>query len=263
MSRTYAPAAGRRGPRPARPLLSLALLATLGTPGCGKGDKNYEITDVREKKVAGPMAPETTLAQRLGAEHGAGNGAEAAGDGAGGRMWAYTTPPGWTVLPPRPMRDVGWGVAGNADAECTFSTLPKGGGGLVANVNRWRKQMSLPPLDDAAVQALPKKTMFGRPATLVELSGKYVGMGGSNALEGAKFLGLDRRPADGVRVPEAQGPGGRGRRRDGALLRARRLDRHAQGRAIPLRTSRPRAPRPRAGPGRERSRSNGRRPRGG
>jgi hypothetical protein len=80
-------------------------------------------------------------------------------------------------------------VAGHPDAECSFSTLSGGAGGLVANLNRWRSQMSLDPLDDAAVAALPKKPFLGRPATFVEWAGTYRGRG-DRSVPDALLLGL-------------------------------------------------------------------------
>ena len=88
------------------------------------------------------------------------------------------------------MRVTAWQVAGAADAECSFSTLPASGGGLAANVDRWRRQMSLPPGGDAGVAALGRHSMLGREAFRVELEGTFVGMGGEKNVPRAKLLGL-------------------------------------------------------------------------
>lgn len=177
---------------PRRPSpLWLAASFLLGPVGCG-GDSVTEITDVRERPDAGVPAPRSTLDQRMRGEmpsdpHGAGG----ASGGRTGVGFTWATPAGWEPLPAAPMRTAGWKVTASPGTECTFSTLPAAGGGLVANVNRWRKQMSLEPADEAAVAALPTKgTLLGRPAKLVELSGTYVGMGGGATVAGAKLVGL-------------------------------------------------------------------------
>jgi hypothetical protein len=86
------------------------------------------------------------------------------------------------------MRVAAWQVA--PDCECSYSTLPSAGGGLAANVDRWRKQMSLPPGGEAGVASLPRHPMLGRDAVRVDLSGTFVGMGGDKNVPNAKLVGL-------------------------------------------------------------------------
>lgn len=102
--------------------------------------------------------------------------------------WTWTTPEGWTELGPGPMRVTAWRV--DDATECSLSTLSGTGGGLAANVNRWRKQMSLPPEADAAIASLPRLRVLGRDAVRVELDGTYVGMGGGSGVPNAKLVGL-------------------------------------------------------------------------
>ncbi|MBL9087922.1 MAG: hypothetical protein JNM10_12365 [Planctomycetia bacterium] len=172
---------------------AFALLLT--TAGCG-GSEVTEIEDVRERGHAGVPAPRSTLDQRMRGEmpgdpHGADPHGAMGGAASSGVAYTWSTPAGWEPLPAAPMRAAGWKVTAAPGTECTFSTLPASGGGFVANVNRWRKQMSLEPTDEAAVAALPTKgTLLGRPARWVELTGTYVGMGGGATVEGAKLVGL-------------------------------------------------------------------------
>jgi hypothetical protein len=86
------------------------------------------------------------------------------------------------------MRDLGWQAPGGV--EVTFAALGGTGGGLVANVNRWRDQMGLEHVEDAAVADLPRADLMGQSAILVDLDGTYGGMGGPTKIEGAKLLGL-------------------------------------------------------------------------
>jgi hypothetical protein len=68
--------------------------------------------------------------------------------------------------------------AGHPEAECTLVILGGDGGGLEANVNRWRReQMGLEPLAPGAVQGLPHMNLLGAEATRVALTGTYTNMG--------------------------------------------------------------------------------------
>lgn len=65
---------------------------------------------------------------------------------------AWTLPAGWTAAPAKPMRlavfnvPIGQGASG----ECGVFLFP-GGGDRLANVNRWRGQVGLPPIDAGAL----------------------------------------------------------------------------------------------------------------
>jgi hypothetical protein len=150
--------------RARRLLLTLAAALPLLAAACG-GDSEYAITDVR--RTVPPSA----------------SGAETA-------SWGYRLPDGWEVLPPAPMRELGFEVAGREDATCTFAILPGTGGGLAANVNRWRKQMSLDPLTEDQIAELPRRRFLGEESVEVDLEGTYVGMGGTEPIEKARMFGL-------------------------------------------------------------------------
>ncbi|RMG17442.1 MAG: hypothetical protein D6731_04070 [Planctomycetota bacterium] len=92
--------------------------------------------------------------------------------------FAYDLPEGWHAHPPQGMRLLSFHVGGGHGAECSVVHLPGGGGGTLANVNRWRKQMGLAAIDGAALAALPSVKVLGRQGVLVELEGSYSGMGG-------------------------------------------------------------------------------------
>jgi hypothetical protein len=120
-------------------------LALLAAAGCSRED----VTRARVPKPAPP--PE---AAAPAAAQPAPGGAAAASDlpappKGGGLRW--TLPTGWaesaggqmryaTLKPP---------VAGRIDASVVV--LPGPAGGELANVNRWRNQIGLPPIDDAAL----------------------------------------------------------------------------------------------------------------
>ena len=101
-----------------------------------------------------------------------------------GPTWAK--PAGWAEKPRTAMR-LGNFTAGDGQAEITLMTFPGDVGGLLANVNRWRDQSGLPPVDAAGLaKATEQVNVAGTPATLVEAIG---------AANGA--LSVDH-PADGL-----------------------------------------------------------------
>ncbi len=61
---------------------------------------------------------------------------------------AWTLPEGWAVIPTKTMRLASFSVGDGA--ECGLFLFP-GGGDRLANVNRWRGQVGLAPLDEAAL----------------------------------------------------------------------------------------------------------------
>lgn len=87
---------------------------------------------------------------------------------------AWQVPAGWKAAGPKPMRLASFDIpdaAGNGDV--SISKLNGDGGGLLANVNRWRGQVGLPALEASALAANSKSvpTAGGEPATWVELVG--------------------------------------------------------------------------------------------
>ena len=60
----------------------------------------------------------------------------------------------WQRQPPSPLRKLSYLISGPEGTRCEVSlvTLGGGAGGILENVNRWRGQLSLPPLDDASLQ---------------------------------------------------------------------------------------------------------------
>lgn len=91
----------------------------------------------------------------------------------------WNVPKGWTELPPATMRTANFRVAGDSRAECYLTLLAGEAGGLGANVNRWRSQMSQPAANEGAIAALPRVPFLGQEAVLVDLTGPFTGMSGS------------------------------------------------------------------------------------
>src|SRR5262249_49651372 len=66
----------------------------------------------------------------------------------------WQTPPGWQEVPPSSMRYASCNAAEpNGDkVDVSVVTFPGDGGSDADNVNRWRRQIGLPPIDDAAIR---------------------------------------------------------------------------------------------------------------
>ena len=65
----------------------------------------------------------------------------------------WKTPEGWTEVPPSSMRYASFSVSGRDDEKIDISivTFPGEGGSNADNVNRWRQQIGLAPLDDKEI----------------------------------------------------------------------------------------------------------------
>ena len=86
----------------------------------------------------------------------------------------YELPAGWTEVPVKGMRVAAFQVrAGGQSAEVTIIPIAGAGGGLLANVNRWRKEVGL---DDTTSERLTRESqsvdLGGVPALIVDLVGK-------------------------------------------------------------------------------------------
>jgi len=118
----------------------------------------------------------------------------------------WTTPPGWTEKPPAQFRDANFLVAGDARAECYLTTLPGEAGGLAANINRWRSQLSLAPLEPDEVAALPRVSWLGGEAVSLDFEGTWSGMSGDQSGEDWRLVGLMQVGHDVSRFLKMVGP---------------------------------------------------------
>jgi len=120
-------------------------------------------------------------------------------------LFEWTQPEGWERLPGGGMRVIDLRPAGDPRAECYLTVLAGDGGGITANVNRWRNQLGLEPQSAAEVDALPTLTLMERPATSVDLRGSYVGMG-DEAREGWALMGAMLVSTQGTLFVKMTGP---------------------------------------------------------
>lgn len=104
--------------------------------------------------------------------------------------FTWKTPPGWVELPASSMRTANFRPGGDERAECYLTLLNGEAGGLTANINRWRSQLSLAGLSAADVDALPRAAFFGREAALVDATGTWKGMSGADTRADWALLGV-------------------------------------------------------------------------
>lgn len=94
---------------------------------------------------------------------------------AGASQLQWSAPAHWTAKPLGPMRKGSFALKasdGSAEADLSITAFPGNTGGLEANLNRWRGQVSLGPLDGAALQSsLEHLDANGLHFDLVELTG--------------------------------------------------------------------------------------------
>ncbi len=133
-----------------------ALLIPLLLLACREeGIRHYRVDRTSPAPDAAPALPEGHPAVGDGAM---GAGPAAQGDGVpapphptGPGTLQWTLPKGWSEETGSGMRFATLKVAGAPDLDISVTVLGGGAGGETANVNRWRGQIALPPLDDAAV----------------------------------------------------------------------------------------------------------------
>lgn len=119
-------------------------------------------------------------------------GADSSASGSqGGPKLVFTTPEGWTDKGASMMRDINFSFGEKGEGECYVARLPGAGGGLLANVNRWRSQMGAEALTEEQVAALPVKPLFGQAAKFVTVDGTYSpGMGTTDTFANYRLMGL-------------------------------------------------------------------------
>ena len=93
---------------------------------------------------------------------------------AGAGKPAWTVPAGWQEVPAAQFLLAEYSIAGasGAKAEVNVAELSGNGGGVLPNVNRWRGQIGLDPVDEAGLAKLTTTLdVAGGQATLVDMTG--------------------------------------------------------------------------------------------
>jgi len=150
-----------------------------GDPGLVENQKTNFIAFLKSLEFAQPAAPAAMDLSQLPPSHPAIPGMDATAPATSAAPDASATgTPAWTVpadWKPGPLAQflVAKFVIGSGDATAgvNVSQLDGNGGGLLPNINRWRGQLSQPPLTDADIAALPTIDAAGIKSTLVDVSG--------------------------------------------------------------------------------------------
>lgn len=168
-------------------LLPVCLLLGGLTSGCEDGETGDKATISSTRLSARPfhiVRPGSTLRQRMFGADGKSPRERAAEEAGNSDMskaevvpFDHVVPEGWTTVAPiAPFRHINLRFEADSRAEITLA-MYQDRGGVVRNANRWLGQVGLPPLEPAAIAALPKYKVFREGATVVEGFGPYQGMG--------------------------------------------------------------------------------------
>ena len=196
---------------------AVAIFGAIALTGCGPG----EVVEIDGRRTSErptlPVRPDAKVTERLPlrqrpgaakpsepvdpARGSAPSGAELAA------MFEYDLPSGWEELPPTQFRVINLLIPGEQPAEVTLSMLMGNGGGVRANLDRWRRQVGLAPMEDEEFLALGERTLFDQPATYVELQGSYEGMDGRKIPDAGLFGAVFAREQSALFV-KMTGPAG-------------------------------------------------------
>jgi hypothetical protein len=192
------------------PLLRRALPAALASllllVSCGDGSRVRVIEQSRTyTPVDGGFAWNATPQERFRISL---PSAAARGDAptAGSGSLHWSTPSGWSELPTSSLRQANFLVGEDGTTECYLTILAGDGGGLVANVNRWRKQMSLPEASPDEIAGLERAPFFGGEASFVDLAGTFSGMSGDEVGGSYRMVGFVQVAPGGARFLKLVGP---------------------------------------------------------
>ncbi|MBA3650317.1 MAG: hypothetical protein H0W66_02255 [Chthoniobacterales bacterium] len=138
--------------RPPSLALPTAVAALLLGAGCNRSDEQITVYRIPKETATPSMLPQA--------------GPKSAAPAA----VHWTAPAGWAEQPASGFRKGSYLVtdANGKKADVSVISFPEAAGGLLANVNRWRDQLKLPPITDA-VQAGTPMEVAGRDLFFVEL----------------------------------------------------------------------------------------------
>jgi len=136
---------------------SAVFLVLFSVSGCGRDSAtSYRVPKEKEESMAMPAtaaAPAATPSAAMPA-------LPDAAPPTGGDALKWKAPAGWKELPASGMRLASFvvpGAAGAPPADLSVVALPGDAGGDLANVNRWRGQLGLAPLDEKGLEAQSKR----------------------------------------------------------------------------------------------------------
>lgn len=160
----------------------VCVLAALALAGCGRDDVKVYKVDANDTTTTPP--PDATATMPTAMPDGL-----AAPDNSGLPKLKYTLPDGWKEKPLTQMRVASFDISDNGK-KADVSVIPLGAmsGGDAANVNRWRGQVGLTPLEEDALTKLAEKVeVAGQPADLYDIAGTSPGSGDPERIIGTIF----------------------------------------------------------------------------
>ncbi len=167
------------------PISSLAILILLLFGGCGDAKKAEVYEVAKEQAPSPPQAsggmPEAPFAANEGAPDSGGDMAsrrlpeEALNPSADNPDWQV--PDAWEPTQGSEMRRASFQATGpGGPVDIAVTSFPGDVGGLVANLNRWRRQIGLPPLDPANVDSVvERQSVAGKEVILSRMEGTTQG----------------------------------------------------------------------------------------
>jgi hypothetical protein len=88
------------------------------------------------------------------------------------KFFEFILPNGWAEAPTSAFRQINVSFPDEAKATCYLTVLPLKGGDILLNLNRWRNQFDLPPLDQPDKEA-EVTTLMGENAPIFKIDGNY------------------------------------------------------------------------------------------
>ncbi len=195
---------------------ALACAVALTSSGCADRSTPGERVVARSSVVASALPSHARTGASVEERFGLPRETRSPDDGVGeaASMLRWNLPKGWVERAPSAMRIANFLAAGDPNAECYLTILAADAGGLGANVNRWLAQMGHPAMGPAQIDALPRASLFGRDAVLLEVDGDFTGMSGGAAMSGGatkiehRLLGLLLVDPNGSAFLKLVGPSG-------------------------------------------------------
>lgn len=160
-------------PRPSPTAVALLILCLVAA-GCGRSEiQTYSVAKEPAAPPPPPAAPTPPFAAG-GADADAAMRNTAVPTATGPSL-VWDAPATWTAGPERPMRKATLlipSASGGLGAELAVTAFPGDVGGNLANVNRWRQQLGLPPISEAELgSALRHLDVGALHVDVVELLG--------------------------------------------------------------------------------------------
>jgi len=173
-------------------------LAVVGVVSCRK---RPEVTASETRQVTmrdEHLKLDATNAERFGAGPGMPSGGPAP---QGSPLVAGSVPEGWSEAPGNSMRLLNYrfGEAGEV-----YLSLSRGG--VLDNVNRWRRQFGQEPLDAAGLDALEAISLPGYEGVWIEAEGTYGAGMGQGAKEGYGLAGVVAAKGEDILTVKMVGP---------------------------------------------------------